>query len=88
MSTALLNNLIEYLIGTLSRSDMRWVADHLIEHLEQQESEQLKPYTMDEVNAMLDAAEAEIAAGKGIPHEESMRRWDEKIARMEAEEEA
>ena len=37
--------------------------------------------TMAEVNAMLDEAEANFAAGRGIPHEEVMRRWDEKIAR-------
>ena len=40
----------------------------------------LRPYTMAEINAMLDEAEADFAAGKGIPHEESMRRWREKIA--------
>ena len=43
---------------------------------------------MEEINAMLDEAEAEIAAGKGTPDEEVWREWDEKIARMEAEEEA
>ena len=47
---------------------------------------ELRPYTMEEVNAMLDEAEAEIAAGLGTPHEEVMREWDEEIARMEQEE--
>ena len=33
----------------------------------------MKRYTMAEINAMLDEAGAEIAAGKGTPHEEVMR---------------
>ena len=37
----------------------------------------MKRYTMEEINAMLDEAEADFAAGKGIPHEEVMREWDE-----------
>ncbi len=81
MSTATLNNLLEYLYGTLSRSDMRWVADHLLEHLEKHEAEELKPYTMDEINAMLDEAEADIAAGRTTPHEESMSQARERLAR-------
>lgn len=31
MSTATLSNLLEYLYGTLSPSNMRWVGEHLIE---------------------------------------------------------
>ena len=45
----------------------------------------LKRYTMNEINAMLDAAEADFAAGKGIPHEEVMREWDEELERWEQE---
>ena len=46
----------------------------------------LKPYTMEEIDAMIDESEAEIAAGLGTPHEEVMREWDEEIARLEQEE--
>ena len=46
----------------------------------------MKRYTMDEINAMLDRAEAEIAAGIGTPHEEVMREWEEELAREEQEE--
>lgn len=42
-------------------------------------------YTMDEINAMLDEAEAEIAAGKGIPDEEVWRKYDEELALEEQE---
>ncbi len=80
MSTATLNSLLEYLYGTLSRNDMRWVADHLMEHANREEDYDLKPYTMEEINAMLDAAEADIAAGRTTPHEDSMRQARERIA--------
>ena len=43
-------------------------------------------YTKAELNAMLDEAEAEIAAGGGTPHEEVMREWEEELAREEQEE--
>ncbi len=82
MSTTALQGLLEYLYGTLTPKDMCWVADHLIEHA-QRSSEPLKRLTMEEVNAILDEAEANFAAGRTIPHEEVMRRWDEEIAQME-----
>ena len=83
MSTAALQGLLEYLYGTLSPTNMRWVADHLIKRAALSEPVELKRYTMEEINAMLDEAEANFEAGKGIPHEEVMRRWEEKLARME-----
>lgn len=45
----------------------------------------MKRYSMDEINAMLDEAEAEIAAGGGVTHDEVMREWDDEIARWEQE---
>jgi len=48
--------------------------------------EETKPYTMEEVNAMLDEAEADFEAGLGVPHEEVMREWKEEIAREEQKE--
>ena len=44
-----------------------------------------KRYTKAELNAMLDEAEANFAAGLGIPHEEVMREMDEEIERWEQE---
>ncbi len=88
MSTTALQGLLDYLYGTLSPSNMRWVAEHLVMQADKVENPDLKPYTMDEINAMLDEAEADFEAGKGIPDEEVWREWDEEIARMEAEEEA
>lgn len=83
MSEATLTNLLEYLYGTLTPSNQLWLAQRLKEHAE---AETPKPYTMEEINAMLDESEAEIAAGIGTPHEEAMREWEEEIIRMEREE--
>jgi len=88
MSTATLTSLLDYLYGTLSSSNMRWVGEHLIEQTNKQEKEQgydLTPFTMDEINAMLDEAEADFEAGRGIPHEQVMREMDEEIECWEQE---
>jgi len=82
MSTATLTSLLDYLYGTLTPSNMRWVGEHLINRAIQEEHTP-KPYTMEEINTMLDLAEADIAAGRTTPHEESMRKWQEKIANKE-----
>ena len=79
MSETTLSNLLEYLYDTLTPSNMRWVGEHLIQFAD--DTENLKPYTMEEIHAMLDAAEADIAAGRTYSHEEVMREWDEEIAR-------
>ena len=84
MSTATLTGLLDYLYVTLTPSNMRWLGERLIERATKEEHTP-KPYTMEELNAMLDLAEADIAAGRTTPHEESMRRWQEKIARQEKE---
>ena len=47
------------------------------------EAVHLRPYTMAEIDAMLDEAEANFAAGKGIPDEEAWDEWEEDFARME-----
>lgn len=86
MSIAALQGLLEYLYVTLSPDNMLWVADHLIEQAKQADGSELKPYTMEEINAMLDEAEANFAAGKGIPDEEAWDEWEEDFARMEQEE--
>ena len=83
MSTAALQGLLEYLYVTLSPDNMLWVANHLIEQAKQADDSELKQYTMEEINAMLDEAEANFAAGKGIPDEEAWDEWEEDFARME-----
>ena len=41
MSTATLTSLLDYLYGTLTTDNMRWVGEHLIEHANQQEEHRL-----------------------------------------------
>ena len=87
MSTSVLSNLRDYLYGTLSPANMLWLSKQLADYVQKQrEQERLKPYTMEEINAMLDEAEADIAAGREYDHEDVMREWDEELARMEQEE--
>jgi len=78
MSTAALQNVFNGLLAyNLSAADKRWLANRLTQ---QADEEDLRPYTMDEINAMLDRAEANIAAGNVIPHEEVMREIEEELA--------
>ena len=46
----------------------------------------MKRFTMDDINDMLNEAEANFEAGAGIPHEEVMRELDDEIERWEQEE--
>jgi hypothetical protein len=46
----------------------------------------MKRYTMDDINAMIDKAEHQIAAGETISHEDMMRKWEEEMEREEQEE--
>ena len=80
MSEAALTNLRDYLTGTLSSANMMWLGMQLTEYAKKEEDEQLRPFTMKEIDDMLDEAEADFDAGLGIPHEEVMRRWKERVA--------
>lgn len=48
----------------------------------------MRRYTMDDINAMLDVAEANIAAGNVIDDEDVWRELEEEFAREDAEEDA
>ena len=49
---------------------MRWVGEHLIEYSKKEESERLRPYTMQEIDDMLDEAEATFEAGDYLTNDE------------------
>ena len=84
MSTSALTGLLEYLYGTLTPSNMRWVGEHLIEYAKKEETPfALKQYTKEELNTMLDKVEADFKAGLGIPSEEVWQEVDEEFAREE-----
>ena len=69
MSTSALTGLLEYLYGTLSPSNMRWVGEHLIEYANRGE-ERLRPYTMKEIDNMLDETEKAFEAGDYLTNDE------------------
>ena len=48
----------------------------------------LRPFTMEELNARIDRAEAEIASGLAIDDEDVWRELDEEFAREDAAEDA
>lgn len=49
------------------------------------DEEWLRPLTMEEIDAMLDEAEANFAAGLGIPGEVVFRELEEEYAKEDAE---
>ena len=78
MSEATLQGLLDYLYSTLTPDNMRWMAMHLLAHADSDE-ENLKPYTVEELNAMLDEAEADIAAGRTISDEDVWRKIEKEF---------
>ena len=84
MSEATLNNLLEYLYETLTPSNKRWVGEHLIRYADYEE-EPVKPYTMEEINAMIDESERQIAAGLSQDHEDVFRELQEELDQEEFE---
>ena len=86
MSTNTLNGLLEYLHSTLSPANMLWLGTQLVNFAKEEDKNYKKllcPESKEELNAMLDEAERDFAAGIGIPDEEIWRKYDERIAREE-----
>jgi hypothetical protein len=80
MNEATLSSLLEYLYGALTPSNQRWLAEHLIEHAE---SEDLMPYTLEELHTMMAEGEREFAEGKWQDSEEMFRELEEEFANEE-----
>lgn len=55
----------------LSAANKRWLADHLYEEARKEEAQ---PYTIEELNARIDCAEADITAGRTISRAEASER--------------
>ena len=86
MSTAALTNLRDYLTGTLSPANMLWLSTQLADYAKKKEEEySLCPFTMEELNARIDQAEANFKAGLGIPDEEAWDDLEEELALQEEE---
>ena len=86
MSTAALTGLRDYLYDTLSPANMLWLSTQLADYAKKKEDAPMKCYTKAELNALLDEAEANIAAGNTISDEEVWRELEEEFAKEDAEE--
>ena len=82
MSEATLNNLLEYLYGTLTPNNMRWLGEHLIEHAHSEE-ESREPYTIEELHQMIAKGEQQFAEGKWQDSEDMFRELEEEFAAEE-----
>lgn len=79
MSEATLTNLLEYLYGTLTPSDMLWIAEHLTKHAKAN-CESQNPYTMEEINARIEQSERDSAEGKVYDFDDVMREIENEFA--------
>lgn len=83
METKAYNGLMDFLCNALTTKELKRLSEQIAKYAKdkEEEAELFRPYTMDEINAMLDEAEANFEAGRGIPDEEA---WDEEeLALME-----
>ena len=67
-------------ILALPAADRHWLQDKL--NVYEEEEEHLTPYTMEQINAWIDQAEADFAAGRGIPAEEADKEMEEFLATL------
>ena len=74
MSTATLTNLRDYLYDTLTPANMLWLASELSERAKMEENKKSRPYTMKEIDEMLDEAEAAFEAGDYLTNDEVFHR--------------
>lgn len=75
--------LIRNIMETDNLEVLKKMKKYFVRVSKEQVKEDLTPYTMEELNARIDEAEAEIDAGvPGIPHEEMMQRMRKMIANL------
>ena len=67
-------------ILALPACDRHWLQDKL--NVYEEEEERLTPYTMEELNARIDQALADVKAGRTISSEEAHRQMKEYIASL------
>lgn len=75
--------LIRNIMETDNLEVLKKMKKYFVRVSKEQVKEDLTPYTLEELNARIDEAEAEIDAGvPGIPHEEMMQRMRKLIANL------
>ena len=82
MSTEALSGLRDYLFGTLSRTNMLWLAEQLKERANRKE--ELKPYTMEELHQMVEEGKRQIAEGRSYSTEEVLAYCGQEELQFEA----
>ena len=68
-----LSGLLEYLYATLPPNSMRWLGEHLIERAQSAE----QPYTMAEIDAMLEESERDFEEGRCYSTEQVLQKCKE-----------
>ena len=76
MSDAALTNLRDYLYGTLSPANMRWLATELSEYAKKQEEQSMKLFTKEELVARIKESERQLAEGKWQDFDEAKSQGD------------
>lgn len=84
MSTSALTNLRDYLTGTLSPGNMLWLAKQLTEYAKKEEYS-LKPFTEEDIQAMIDQSERDIAEGRVYDFDEVMDELEKEFAEEDRE---
>lgn len=84
MTTASLQNVWKGILAyDLTADNKRWLAEHLWQQAEEETKDNIKPYTMAELNARIDRAEASIAAGRVHSREEMSQMMNDFVAQYE-----
>ncbi|MDD7317730.1 MAG: hypothetical protein SOZ80_07725 [Prevotella sp.] len=72
MSTTALSSLLDYLYGTLSPGNMKWLGEHLIKRANEEMTN--SPYTMEEIDSILDEAEKGFERGEYMTNDDVFRK--------------
>ena len=84
MSTAALQNVWNGIIAyNLTTANKRWLAEHLWEQVRKETKDQVDLYTMEELNARIDRAEEDIAAGRVHSRVEMSQMMNDFVAQYE-----
>jgi len=80
MSTVTLQNLLDYLKGTLSSSNMLWLSERLQECAKEKNNQELKPYTIEELHARIAQSEFDSAQGRVYEFDDVIREIEEEFS--------
>lgn len=83
MSTIALNGLFEYITNSLSEEELIWLTTELTS-VTSKPKRQLKPYTLEEIDARIDESERQIAMGECSTTDEVFHRLNGKYGKKAA----